>query len=256
MRVGDATIPPLVRREEIQSLDRLETVYWWHVGRRAVILCLVRGFVTLPENPRILDLGCGTGRNVALLTAFGRALGADPSPEALRIARGLGLSGRLVGASAERLPFRDGAFDLVTALDVLEHLEDDLLGMAEIRRVLRPDGFLLAAVPAYRFLWSEHDEALGHRRRYVASELHQKLNVAGYAVVKRTYAITFAFPLIVAFRLWRGLFPPTGRLRASYVMLPGWLNAAFAGFLHLEALLMRALNLPLGTSIFVVARRA
>jgi hypothetical protein len=90
----------------------------------------------------------------------------------------------------------------------------------------------------------------------VASELHQKLNLAGYAVVKRSYAISFAFPLIVAFRLWRGLFPPTGPLRASYVMLPAWLNATFAAFLSAEARLMSVMNLPIGTSIFVVARRA
>lgn len=244
-----------MRREEIQALDRLETTYWWHIGRRAVIRGLLRGFVALPKDALILDLGCGTGRNVALLGAFGRALGADPSPDALRIAHGLGLAGRLVGAHAERLPFRDGAFDLVTVLDLLEHLEDDLAGLVEMRRVLKPEGFLLAAVPAYRFLWSEHDEALGHRRRYVASELHQKLNAAGYAVVKRTYAITFAFPLILAFRIWRGLFPRAGRLRASYVLLPAWLNAVFSSLLSLEARLMRAMNLPLGTSIFVVARR-
>lgn len=244
-----------MRRDAIQTLDRLETSYWWHVGRRAVIRSLMRAFVKLPDQPRILDVGCGTGRNVALLGDFGRAFGADPSPEALAIGRGLGLADRLVGAEAERIPFRDGTFDLVAALDVLEHLEDDRAGLLEIRRVLRPGGYLLAAVPAYRFLWSEHDEALGHRRRYVASELHQKLNLAGYAVVKRSYAISFAFPLIVAFRLWRGLFPPTAELQASYVMLPAWLNNTFAGFLSAEAALMRSMNLPLGTSIFVVARR-
>lgn len=244
-----------MRRDAIQTLDRLETSYWWHIGRRAVIRSLLRAFVTFPEHARILDLGCGTGRNVALLAGFGRAFGADPSPEALAIGRRLCLADRLVGAQAERIPFRDGAFDLVAALDLLEHLEDDLAGLLEIRRVLRPGGFLLAAVPAYRFLWSEHDEALGHRRRYVASELHQKLNATGYSVVKRSYAISFAFPLIVAFRLWRGLFPPAGPLRASYVMLPGWLNAGFAAFLSAEARLMSLMNLPIGTSIFVVARR-
>lgn len=111
-----------MRRDAIQTLDRLETSYWWHIGRRAVIKSLLRAFVTFPEQARILDLGCGTGRNVALLAGFGRAFGADPSPEALAIGRKLGLADRLVGAQAERIPFRDGAFDLVAALDLLEHL--------------------------------------------------------------------------------------------------------------------------------------
>lgn len=236
-------------------LDRLEATYWWHVGRRAVVTRLVRRFLRLPADPGILDIGCGTGRNVVLLSGFGRALGLDPSREALEIGRGLGLAGRLVGGDAARLPFRDAAFDLVSALDVLEHLDDDVAGLAEVRRVLKPGGALLAAVPAYRFLWSEHDEALGHRRRYVASELHQKLNLAGFHVVKRTYAITFAFPLILSFRIWRGLFPPTEGLRASYVLLPGWLNAFFVALLGLEAWIMPFMSLPLGTSIFAVARR-
>ena len=245
-----------VRPEEILTLDRLEASYWWHVGRRSVIRALIESFASLRPGARILDVGCCTGRNVALLSAFGQAFGADRSLEALRVARSRGLDGRLVSAAAEGLPFREAAFDLVAVLDVFEHLEDDVAGMAEIRRVLAPQGVLLAAVPAYRFLWSEHDEALGHRRRYMASELHQKLNRAGFSVIKRSYAITFALPLILAFRVWRGLFPPAGPLRSSYVTLPAWLNSAFAGLLSLEASIMRGMNLPIGTSIFVVARRA
>ena len=101
----------------------------------------------------------------------------------------------------------------------------------------------------------EHDEALGHRRRYVASELHQKLNAAGYSVDKRTYAITFAFPGILAYRLWRGLFPAKGGKKASYVMLPSWLNTLLSRLLGLEARVMRAMDLPIGTSIFAVAKR-
>jgi SAM-dependent methyltransferase len=244
-----------MRRHEIETLDRLETSYWWHVGRREVIRTLIESFVQLPENARILDLGCGTGRNVKLLQAFGRAWGADPAPEAWRIAQSIGLRGRLVGAAAERLPFRSEALDLVSAFDVLEHLDDDVEGLEEIRRILRPQGVLVVAVPAYRFLWSEHDEVLGHRRRYVASELHQKLNAAGYSVDKRTYAITFAFPGILAYRLWRGLFPAKGGQKASYVMLPAWLNTLLARLLGLEARAMRAMDLPIGTSIFAIARR-
>jgi SAM-dependent methyltransferase len=161
----------------------------------------------------------------------------------------------VLGGDALHLPFPEGTFDLVSALDVFEHLEDDIAGFAEVRRVLRPGGYILAAVPAFRFLWSEHDEALGHRRRYVASEVYQKLNRAGFHVVKATYAVTFVFPAILAFRVWRGLFPNVGRQSASYVMLPRWLNRFLAKLLALESVLMTRMSLPVGTSVFAVGRR-
>ncbi len=244
-----------MRDSEIASLDELESTYWWHVGRRRIVDRLVRVFAPSPRPARILDIGCGTGRNLDVLERFGPALGLDSSAEAVAAARRLGHRGRLMRGAAERLPFRDAAFDLVTALDVFEHLENDVAGFGEVRRVLRPGGYLLAAVPAFRFLWSEHDEALGHRRRYVASEFHQKLNLAGFHMIKRTYAITFVFPLILAFRLWRGLFPKVGEESASYVILPAWMNDVFASLLALEGRLMRFVSLPIGTSVFVVAQR-
>ncbi len=240
---------------EIDTLERLEASYWWHLGRGHVIERLIRSFIE-PRGPlAILDLGCGTGQNLALLGRFGQTVGIDSSSRALAAARRKGHGDRVLEGDVLRLPFRDGAFDLVSALDVFEHVEDDIAGLVEARRVLKPGGHLLAAVPALRFLWSEHDEALGHRRRYVASEVHQKLNLAGFHVVKRTYAITFVFPLILCYRIWRGLFPRVGRQSASYVMLPGWLNDFFVRLLEAEAALMPFMSLPVGTSIFVVGQR-
>jgi predicted SAM-dependent methyltransferase len=90
---------------------------------------------------------------------------------------------------------------LLSALDLLEHMDDDMRALKEFHRVLEPEGFLLLAVPAYRFLWSEHDEAPMHRRRYVASELHVKLTCSGFRVLKRSYAVFFAFFPIVFYRL-------------------------------------------------------
>ena len=240
---------------EIETLEALEATYWWHLGRRRVIEKLIERFVAGPRPLAILDLGCGTGRNLRLLERFGNAVGVDSSPRALAAARRQGNADRVAGADALRLPFLDRSFDLVSALDVFEHLEDDVAGFGEVRRVLKPGGHLLAAVPAFRFLWSEHDEVLGHRRRYVASEMHQKLNLAGFQVIKRTYAISFAFPLILAYRIWRGLFPKVDGPSTSYVMLPAWLNGLFAWLLAVEASIMGVMNLPIGTSVFVVGRR-
>ena len=157
--------------------------------------------------------------------------------------------------TATSIPFDDGSFDLVTAFDVLEHLDDDGAGLAEMRRVLVPSGHLLLTVPAYRFLWSVHDESLGHRRRYVASELHSKLNNAGFVVVRRSYAISLPLPGIMAFRIAQGLLPAVAEQGASYVEVPPAVNQVLVNALKLEAKLLKAIDLPAGASVFALARR-
>jgi len=131
-----------------------------------------------------------------------------------------------------------------------------MLALNEFHRVLRPEGFLVVAVPDYRFLWSEHDEALMHRRRCVASELHIKLTCSGFRVLKRSYAVFFAFFPIVFYRLFRGLFPKDPLApRASYVRLPVFLNNLLIVLLRIEAWMMGAIDLPWGSSIIVLAQK-
>jgi SAM-dependent methyltransferase len=154
------------------------------------------------------------------------------------------------------MPLADASVDLLSALDVLEHLDDDMRGLREFHRVLKSNGLVLLTVPAYRFLWSEHDEALWHRRRYVASELHVKLTCSGFRVLKRSYAVFFAFFPIVFYRLFRGLFPKDPLApQASHVILPAPLNNLLAALLKIEAWMMGAVNIPWGTSIIFLAQK-
>jgi SAM-dependent methyltransferase len=245
-----------VNDTEQDRLERMEQRYWWHVGRRHLVeRFLLRRFGD-SGGLDICDVGCGTGRNLELLGRFGRAVGVEPPGPGLDRCRARGLGeDRVVAGTAHALPFEEGRFDLVTALDVLEHLEDDEAGLRELGRVLRPNGFVLLTVPAYRFLWSVHDESLGHRRRYVASELHGKLNGAGFVVVKRSYAVSFALPGIVGFRVVQGLFPAVAERGASYVEVPAAVNALLAGSIRAESRLLDAVDLPLGTSIVAFARK-
>lgn len=247
-------------RHEYQRMYDLETTYWWHVGRIHVLRSLLDAWLPPGRGRRILDFGCGTGSALGLLTRYGSVTAADDSEIALDYARArtegvTGVTFRHVATEGE-LPFPDGSFDLVTALDVLEHLDDDHAGLSELNRVLAPGGTLVVFVPAYRFLWSEHDEALGHRRRYVASDVHSRMNRAGFHVLKRSYTISFSFPLITGYRVFRGLFPSSGGTKTSYVMLPGPINRLFVAFLRLESALLRFMNLPFGTSIAAVGRKA
>jgi SAM-dependent methyltransferase len=231
----------------------LEEGYWWFVGRRAIIESILRRFVR--HTHIAVDVGCGSGRNMLLLSRYSDlVMGFDCSPAALGLAAARGLP--VACADGQSIPLADSSVNLLGAFDVLEHVDDDIRTLSELHRVLQPGGFLLVTVPAYRFLWSEHDEALMHRRRYSATELHVKLARFRFQVLKRSYAVFFPFFPIVFYRLFRGLFPKDPFApRASYVILPGFVNNLIVALLRVEAWLMGAINLPWGSSIVVLARK-
>jgi SAM-dependent methyltransferase len=242
-----------MKDELITSENRIEETYWWFVGRRAILESFLRRFVKCQRVA--VDVGCGSGRNMQLLSRYNEfVVGLDRSPAALRLAVARGLP--TACADGHCIPLADSSVDFLSALDVLEHLDDDMRALSEFQRVLRAGGFLLVTVPAYRFLWSEHDEALMHRRRYTASELHIKLTRSRFQVLKRSYAVFFPFFPIALYRLFRGLFPKDPFApKASHVMLPGFLNSLLIALLKTEAWIMRALNLPWGTSIVVLTQK-
>lgn len=237
----------------INAEKGLDETYWWFVGRRAILDRVLRRFGRRCR--KAVDVGCGSGRNMQLLSCHADwVMGFDRSPAALELASAHGFP--TSRADGEAIPLADSSVDLLTAFDVLEHLDDDLAALDEFHRVLRPDGLLLVTVPAYRFLWSEHDEALMHRRRYIASELHAKLTRTGFQVIKRSYAVFFTFFPIVGYRLFRGLIPKNPLApKASHIMLPPFLNRFLILLLRLEALMLGKMNLPWGTSIVALAQK-
>jgi SAM-dependent methyltransferase len=239
--------------ELIKTEKNLDETYWWFVGRRMIIETVHRWFGK-PAGVAV-DIGCGSGRNMELLAHHAHVvMGFDRSPAALELAAAHGF--QTANADGQAIPLADCSVNLLSALDVLEHLDDDMCALEEFHRVLRPAGLLLVTVPAYRFLWSEHDEALMHRRRYIASELHAKLTRSGFRVLKRSYAVFFTFFPIVFYRLFRGLFPKDPFApKASHVKLPEFLNNLLIQMLRFEAWMTRAINLPWGTSIVVLAQR-
>lgn len=239
--------------ELINTENKIEESYWWFVGRRAILDRFLRRFALRAH--LAVDVGCGSGRNMLLLAQHcDHVVGFDRSPAALKLAAARGFP--IVCADGQSIPLADSSVNLLCAFDVLEHLDDDMRALSEINRVLQPGGFLLVSVPAYRFLWSEHDEALMHRRRYMASELHMKMKRSGFRVLKRSYAVFFFFFPIVLYRLFRGVFPkdPFAPM-ASHVPLPTFANNLLIALLKLEASLMGKINLPWGTSIVILARK-
>jgi SAM-dependent methyltransferase len=144
---------------------------------------------------------------------------------------------------------------VVTALDVLEHVREDLPALREINRILTPGGKLIITVPAYGFLWSEHDEALHHYRRYVARELRAKLVASNFEIERSTYFITALFFPILFFRLWQGLRRTSIEASVSYRLPPSWINRMLVWSLDVERFLLDQFNLPFGVSLVVVGRK-
>lgn len=242
-----------MQSERIEELSRLERTYWWHVGRRDIIRTLLRD---LPLSPRatIVDVGCGPGFNLTLLAKYGTVIGVDPNPAARRLASQT-TGARVLDGSATCLPLPDHSVDLITCLDVIEHVENDGAALREFFRVLRPGGVVLLLTPAYQFLWSEHDEALDHVRRYTLSRLHQKLDRGGFRIVRRTYCIMTLFLPILFYRFFRSVVRRSGPAQTSYLILPGMLNRLGIGLLRLEAFLLRFVNFPFGVTCAILARK-
>jgi SAM-dependent methyltransferase len=234
-------------------LYEVEQSHWWYIGRRRIIAGFVEHICrqVTDRRPRILDVGCGTGANLLLLSQYGEAEGVDVSEDALAFCRARGLDKVRLGAG-EELPYEDGTFDLVTALDVVEHMDDDLAGLTEMRRVLRPGGRVLLFVPTFMFLWGLQDEVSNHRRRYRLPELRRVLEQAGFEVERSTYAnITFFGPILLV----RKLMSLTGIKTATEntINVPA-LNGVLGAILGAESTILRHLNLPFGVSGLCVAR--
>ena len=234
-------------------LYEVEQSHWWYIGRRRIIAGFVEQICrqVTDRRPRILDVGCGTGANLLLLSKYGDAEGVDVSEDALAFCRERGLDKVKLGAG-EELPYADDTFDLVTAFDVVEHMDDDLAGLTEMRRVLRPGGRVLLFVPTFMFLWGLQDEVSNHRRRYRLPELRRVLEQAGFEVERSTYAnITFFAPILLVRKLMRltGIKTAT----ENSINVPA-LNGVLGALLGAESTVLRYINLPFGVSGLCVAR--
>ncbi|MGH9971883.1 MAG: class I SAM-dependent methyltransferase [Pyrinomonadaceae bacterium] len=248
------TLPQEMQQHTYSIMYRVEEHHWWFVGRRRILSSFVQRIIKNlnKRQPLILDVGCGTGANLEMLSQFGSAEGVDVSDEALAFCQTRGLR-QVRRGEAEHLPYEANSFDLVTGLDVVEHLDNDLAGLKEMHRVLRPGGRALLFVPAFMFLWGVQDDISNHRRRYTRNSLETLVHQAGFEVERATYAnLTFFIPIL----LGRLLMRVTGFRPASENNLTlGFMNGVLGSIFGAEAPLLRHLNFPFGVSIICVARR-
>jgi len=240
---------PSAYREMAETEDR----HWWFTGRRAILSSLIER-LPLRHPARILEIGCGTGGNLDMLARFGdvAAMEADAAARAIAAEKTAGRFDIRAGRCPDAIPFPAGSHDLVCLFDVLEHIEEDVATLRAVRSLLAPGGRALITVPAYRWLWSTHDEFLHHKRRYTARELRAKSLEAGLGIAVLSYFNTLLFPLAASARLKDRLFDAT---RASgTAMPPRALNALFHRLFSVERVLVGRLPLPFGVSIVCVLR--
>ena len=250
---------------EYERMYRLEDAYWWFQARHRLVENLLRerygegvgGRKNAPPSGasprplRLLDVGCGTGAMSARLTQWGGVVSADFSPLALQFSRRRHLM-HLVRADAMRLPIASESFDVAVVMDVLEHLPDDRAALCELHRVLKPGGRVIATVPAYPHLWSEHDIALMHHRRYVRRELQARFTEAGFHIEKLSHTMMLLYPIVALQRRVNAHKPPHDPPQAAMPMVPAPLNAALTALLGLENAFARRLNFPYGLSLLAI----
>ncbi len=255
MTIHEAAASMAMLPREYRVMFEIEEDYWWYRGLRVLLQELIAQYVAANGATKILDAGCGTGKNLQLLAKHGDAWGVDIAQEAIQFCRMRGIrTERTLVASLLELPFPENFFDLALSFDVICNIEHDAAAFQEIRRTLKPGGRMIVQLPAYRFLWSAHDVAVGHKHRYMARDLRAKIERAGFRVEKLTYLNMALFPLIALLRFARR---PSAHDNAhsDLTPLPQPINSVLTRVFSAEMRAAPYHRFPYGISLLAVARR-
>ncbi len=248
----------LMYPDEYRVMFEIEDAYWWYRGVRALLKRLLERYAPADRSrAMILDVGCGTGANLQLLQSYGTAVGVDISEQALAFCRARGIPrDRAFLASATDLPFGNARFDLAISFDVICNIAEDVRAFQEIARVLSPGARFIVQMPAYQWLWSKHDVAVGHQRRYDAHSLGEKISAAGLQIERVTYSNALLMPFIAAMRLTTRRASMNGSpVHSDLVPLPGVVNGPLSALITAEMRTVSRVNLPYGLSVVAVARK-
>ncbi len=262
----------MMRTDLYKDLYVKEDTYWWHVGKYMIVEKLINRYWGRPiaanSAARLLDVGCGTGRILNLLQKYGQVWGLDSSPHALDFCRMRGFENVSNQDILAGLDFEPASFDVITALDVVEHLDNDRQGLINLGQLLKPGGVLIVSVPAYQLLFSYWDIALGHKRRYTARSLGRVVREAGLELEKRTYTNMAILPPAVAVRSLKALLKRLRRVNpegsavseetsedTDFIQVPPALNRFLIALYRVEAWLSAKSYIPFGLSVVAVCRR-
>jgi SAM-dependent methyltransferase len=243
----------------LDATFKAEQRHFWFQGFRRFVTPLLDRAAGGRTDLALLDCGCGTGANLALLARYGRAFGIDLTMRGLEYGRAAGIP-RLARASVTHLPFPDAAFDVATSFDVLYSLTDEqeALALGEMRRVLKPGGAVVINVAAMPVLRGDHSVASHELRRYTRARLSAPLREAGFEVLRLTYTNATLFPLVLGVRLSQRVLGLAAHAEeASHdLTVPAWpVNRTLASLLAAEAAAARHVDLPFGSSLLCLGRK-
>ena len=250
-------LPPVDRLLELTY--RAEQSHFWFRGFRQYVAPMIARATAGVASPRILDCGCGTGSNLEMLRPFGDAVGFDLTRTGVAFAHGH--RHRVAQASIGAIPFASGRFDLATSFDVFQCLPDDVerTAIAEIARVLKPGGWMLLHVAALAMLHGRHSVLSQEVRRYTPARLRSIVEAGGFRIERLTFDHASLLPLLLPVRVWHRLAAGDDAVEAGegeITVPPAPINAALSALVSLEALALRAVNMPIGSSLMCLARRA
>jgi SAM-dependent methyltransferase len=233
-----------------QQMAELDEHHWWYRARRQILADLIRRETRLPADARILEIGCGTGHNLAMLSGFGHVDGLELDDEARTVSEKR-LGRKVMSAPLPELAgVPDRHYDLIGTFDVIEHIDDDRAAVASIAAKLKPGGKFVMTVPAHQWMWSAHDVVNHHKRRYSKHALRTLIETSPMKLEKLGYFNSFLFPLAVAERAASKL---RGKEDADMRLPPAPLNAVLELVFGTERYFVGRLPLPLGLSLFAVA---
>ena len=240
-----------MEKEIYHEIALLEKQHWWYVARRKIIEKVLSG-LHLSKNCDILEIGCGTGGNLALLSRFGNLYAVEMEPAGIKLANRHHITRVAYGWLPGRIPFEKRLFDAVVMLDVLEHISDDEASIKAVLHRLNPDGVLVLTVPAFQFLWSFHDVIARHKRRYTRTALCRLLKKNGFSIAWSTYYNFMLFPVIFLMRMLKRVLKKAGK--SDNAMPPAVLNSLLVKLFSSERFFFPWMALPFGVSVLVVAR--
>ena len=238
----------------IEKMSSIEDENWWHEGRRKILCDIIRDIRGERKDLKILDVGCGPGGTTVSFLEFGTVVGTDFSASALKIASQKGIK-NVLKSNLLNPPFKNEIFDVITTLDVIEHINEDVEVLKKLQKLLKSDGCLIITVPAFQFLWSEHDVAVSHVRRYNISTLAKILHNSGFKIVRISYFVSFLFPLVAMYRILKKTNVDKENPKPNMVKFPYIINKILEKIMKLENRLLKKINFPFGTSIICIAKK-
>lgn len=243
--------------EEYEILSRVEREHWFYRGKREIVSRWIRRLYGEDRSLKVVDCGCGTGYFAQRLIQKGyEVTGVDDHLDSIVRAKALLGENHFREGSAERFPFPPESVDVITLLDVLEHLREDRQALRSLYESLKPGGYLIITVPAFMLLWSDWDRALHHFRRYSSSELLSKVREAGFQISFWNYINIVAFPIVAAIRLLRTLLdPPVDSFNRPENQIPFKPLNRVLEFLFVTLAVQKWIRFPFGVSLLVVAQK-